>query len=73
MKIEEFIKHLESKGYEIFRKEDTYIELWKQNPWRKITRYTDTEVYKIEDYDGDLFFGKIESLEQFDLIDRLTN
>lgn len=80
MKIEEFIKHLESKEYELFGNTNHYCSLGKKDNFgqkRGIKYYYPSQFLEIHAYyetlDSFLFDGKIESLEQFDLIDRLTS
>lgn len=67
--IEDFIKHLESKGY-ISNSKSKYKAKMKGNS--RYYWFQDNNLV-IENNTQNLFRGKIESLEQFDLIDRLTS
>ena len=79
--IEEFIKHLESRGYKDIgdcggkNNKDFYRGFRPiENPDSKIVYYSKDGRLSIENEMWEhLFNGFIESLEQFDLIDRLTN
>jgi hypothetical protein len=80
MNIEEFIKHCESKGYEIDLDKGASFKIDKQTQkgLRTLLYVNNGKVLQIifdinQDYESVVYNGKIESLEQFDLIDRLTS
>jgi len=75
--IEDFIKHLESKGYKLVN--SNYLACTLNSATRR-TIWFHQEAQELNIFDEisatnlDFFYdGKIESLEQFDLIDRLTS
>ena len=74
--IEEFIKHLENRGYEkTFDNEIAAHFINRASYEEKQYRFYNTIPHlTIVTEEGEyLYQGKIESLEQFDLIDRLTS
>lgn len=83
MNIQKFIKHCESKGYKLISSDKfkTLLNFSNEHLDNEIGKYITLkkEVFNIErcnfyeDTSETVYKGKIESLEQFDLIDRLTS
>jgi len=80
MKIEEFIKHLESRGYKLNDKCDYFTTFHKKiskTILRSVVYFWDglhsNKIQINSNTNKTVYFGFIESLEQFDLIDRLTS